>query len=142
MILRPTFIMPYGINKGHALSEIYQYKPEYIEWLIEYVPEFEIEISDFENLPNPTIIVNERPKGNSLSDILQAGIRSLDWNSVEKIKQKENLKEVAYRFSDKIKKILNEKIQGSYQCPEWNRSKVILSIPIEKLSDFLKNKLH
>ncbi len=55
MILKPDFIIPFGVNKGHMVADIYQYLPTYIEWLIDFVPEFEIDIKNFEKLPNPTI---------------------------------------------------------------------------------------
>jgi len=50
----PTDIMPFGKNKNLSFSEIYQYQPNYIEWLIFNIPEFRINVEEFEKLPDST----------------------------------------------------------------------------------------
>ncbi len=52
----PDNIIMFGVNKGNTLKEIYHYMPKYIEWLIKYVQEFEIDVREFEVLPKPITI--------------------------------------------------------------------------------------
>jgi hypothetical protein len=47
--------MKFGVNHALRLSEIYHYKPSYIQFLIKYIPDFEISVDEFLNLPNPII---------------------------------------------------------------------------------------
>ena len=52
---KPEHIMTFGKNKGLTLKQIYQYKPTYIQYLVEFFDGFEIDINDFRDLPNPTV---------------------------------------------------------------------------------------
>ncbi len=53
-VFTPEDYMPFGKNKGYQLKEIYQFEPNYLEYLIINSDEFAIDIGLFEKLPNPT----------------------------------------------------------------------------------------
>lgn len=53
-VKNPNYIMPFGKNEGETLATIYKYQPSYLEFLIENVNDFKIDISVFESLPKPT----------------------------------------------------------------------------------------
>ncbi|MDF9829755.1 hypothetical protein [Parabacteroides sp. PF5-6] len=52
-MLTPDDIMTFGKNRGLSFAEIYQYEPNYIEWLI-FNTELYFDLELFEKLPNPT----------------------------------------------------------------------------------------
>lgn len=130
--------MPFGINTGYTLAEIYKYLPSYIEWLIQYVPEFEIRISDFENLPKPTIFFREMELKTSKGKRLVSP-RISHKGSIEKIKKSGDFKEIDYHFPDYIKQILLAKDVGVYETPEYHGPNTLASISIKEFSEFLKN---
>ena len=41
-------------HRGYTLREIYQYSPNYIEWLIKNTKRYFVDLAQFENLPTPT----------------------------------------------------------------------------------------
>lgn len=50
----PNHIMTFGKNKSETLATIYKYQPSYIEFLIENIEDFKIDLCQFESLPKPT----------------------------------------------------------------------------------------
>lgn len=113
-------VLLFGKNKGYTLAEIYQYQPEYLNWLIENVPDFYIEINEFEKLPKPTpFITTVQFSENQDFGVLPAGSNTI----ANLINSNSNI-EIDFKFSEKIKEILEQKKNGSYQCPEWKRSEM------------------
>jgi len=53
-ILLPEDILTFGKNKGLELKVVYKYQPSYIEWAIENVDDFKIDVKAFQKLPKPT----------------------------------------------------------------------------------------
>ncbi len=139
MILNSDFVMPFGVNKGYTLAEIYQYLPSYIEWLIEYIPEFEIDLNEFEKLPNPTIHHNVIETKASSGEKITFQLRTTPIGSVEVIKNSKDLKEIKFEFPAKIKKILEDKRQGHYEPPEWIRPEYSETISILELFKNIKH---
>lgn len=52
--LNPQDKLDFGKNKGLSLEYIFKYQPSYIEWAIENIPNFKVDIDEFRKLPNPT----------------------------------------------------------------------------------------
>lgn len=130
MILSTDHIMTFGVNAGFTLREIYHYLPQYIEWLIEYQAAFEINIEEFEQLPNPVKYQKETPLNATLNErLLSAGVRKKHNGSVEKIKSSENLVSFEYHFPEKIKEILKKKKAGIYVTPPWQPPQIIFQGP-------------
>jgi hypothetical protein len=102
-ILKPEFVMPYGVNQGYSLSEIYQHLPTYIEWLIENIPSFQIEPRDFEVLSRPMIYFPVYGKV-----IVRHGM------SLKKVREAVTFREVDFKFSKQTKKILLQKKLGVF----------------------------
>ena len=67
MIIHPSFILSQGKHKGYSLSEVYQYDPTYINWMVEFIQGFEINIDEFYNLPKPIVSVPPVNKTNIFS---------------------------------------------------------------------------
>ena len=114
--------MGFGANKGLRFSEIYHYKPSYIQFLIKYIPDFEIDVNEFLKLPNPIIAAPDplppkEPGGLRFTPhiILKA--------SVEEIKQYMEeggkMKEIQYSFSNEMLEILEKKKEGQYIVPNY-----------------------
>src|SRR5262245_62099291 len=117
MIHDPDFIMPFGKDAGYNLKQIYKYLPTYLEWLIKYMPEFEIDISQFTCLPSPTPFTK--------TYVGPEGLRSTkksDFTVKAALTYVENggqLKEVNFSFSEETLKILEEKRSGKYIAPSY-----------------------
>jgi hypothetical protein len=130
MILSTEYVMPFGINTGFTLSEIYHYLPQYIEWLIEYQDKFEINPDEFEQLPNPVKYQKEVPfNATAKEKILRAGVRLKHNGSIEKIKASDNLVPFKYHFPEKFKEILRKKKAGIYVIPNWKPLQTIFKFP-------------
>jgi hypothetical protein len=134
MIYSPDDIMRFGANRGLPLSEIYHHKPSYIEFLIKYIPDFEIDVNEFLKLPNPVIAAPDpvplkEPGGISFTPhiFLEA--------SVEEIKQYMEgggkMREIQYSFSNEMLEILRLKSLGEYIAPEYVKPKRIRSEDID-----------
>jgi len=50
-VMKPEYILTFGINKGYSLAEIYHYDPNYIEWLIMNLDWFRVDVYEFYALP-------------------------------------------------------------------------------------------
>lgn len=118
------YIMPFGTNKGFSLKTIFQYVPTYIEWLIKYIQDFEVDIIAFKNLPNPTIpnpkkILSENGLKLDPPIKLETSVQKiLDYIEIGGI-----IKEVVFDFSKSTIQILELKRKGQYTAPEYIKSK-------------------
>ncbi len=117
MILHPQDSLDFWKHKGHALSEIYHYEPTYIEYLIEYLPGFEIDVKEFEALPKPVRYCNndhtvKTSAGNTITLALRYRPNSIkDFLCIPK----EYLQEFDYKLPDKFINILSLKSKGEYK---------------------------
>ena len=118
----PEDIIPFGVNKGNTLKEIYHYMPKYIEWLIKYVQEFEIDVSEFEQLSKPVIIEPESTVSKSklrYSDHVEYSV-----NSMKKYLEKRGkLKEIEFKFTIESIEILEFKRLNKYFAPTYHKPK-------------------
>jgi hypothetical protein len=126
MLYRPDDIMAFGVNEGYSLKTIYQYKPSYFKFPITFIPDFEIAVEDFKNLPNPTItnppqIFDERGLGWDPPIKLESSVRTI----MEYIKNGGPTREINFTFSNKLLEILELKRKGEYIVPKYeDRNKV------------------
>lgn len=114
--------MTYGKNKGFSLKEIYQYKPSYLEFLIEFIEEFEIDVKDFENLPNPTIADPDKlpPKEGKRLRFYPPIKLELSVQEIKAyIENGGKSKEIKFNFSARTVDILRLKSIGQYVTPEY-----------------------
>jgi hypothetical protein len=122
MIYSPNDKMGFGVNKDLRFSEIYHHKPSYIQFLIKYIPDFEINVNEFLKLPNPIIAAPDplppkEPGGLRFTPhiFLEA--------SVEEIKQYMEaggkMSEIQYSFSNEMLEILDKKKKGDYIVPKY-----------------------
>jgi hypothetical protein len=140
MILSQNFILFFGKHETFSLAEIYQYDPTYIDWLIKYIPEFEIDLSEFNELPKPTV------QAISTVQIPTTSGKAIDYPlnpnpkaSVADIKKDKNLVTLDFKFSKDTLRILAEKKAGIYQYPKWEPLKYGISYSFEELLQCLKN---
>ena len=130
--------MPFGVNEGYTLGEIYYYLPSYIEFLIEYIDGFEISISEFEKLPVVTYFP-KLPENASLSEKIKGSLRITHNGSIKNIKNcGKPLREYQYKLTERIHEILQMKASGDYVAPMWTPRKSIKTIPICELLDYIK----
>ena len=114
--------MTFGKNKGFSLKEIYQYKPSYLEYLVEYGWDFEIDIKDFENLPLPTIAdpdqISLKEGGSTVfypPVKLETSVRLIK----EYIDNGGKSRQIKFNFSNKSIEILKLRSIGQYVAPEY-----------------------
>ena len=123
MIYKPEYIMTFGRNKGYSLGTIYHYKPTYLQFLVKFIDGFEIEVKDFEDLPNPTITDPDRlPTGEKIGGLrfypaikLETSVRII----MEYIKNGGKFREINFAFSQEILDILDLKRKGEYIVPKY-----------------------
>jgi hypothetical protein len=137
MILKPDFKMPFGINADFTLAEIYHYLPTYIEFLIEYVENFEINPKDFEDLPMPVTYTRLTSENATIEEKIKSALRIEHNGSVQKIKEQEYLRPYNYHFPEKVLNILHCKSTRVYITPIWKPKSGIVSIPWEELTKFI-----
>lgn len=131
MIHAPDYILTFGVNRGYSLMQVYQYVPNYLEWLIENVPDFEINPDVFLKLPNPTI-----PYMPIMGKTITGEMKEVNLGSAIKVSEQikktaKDLKEIKYKFGKKTLDILKQKSLGTYICPEWNKL-IVATFPINK----------
>ncbi len=143
MIFDTKFIMPFGVNEGHSLAEIYKYVPSYIEWLIEYIPEFEIDIEQFEKLGTSTVYVYDSLQELKLGsgETIQLPLHIQHNNSVSIIKNLKQHKEIQFCFSENTKHILQMKASGNYIPPKWQKLTPSETVEFELIMKYLKNDI-
>ena len=128
MLYKPEHKMTFGVNKDLSLKDIYQYKPWYLQYLIEFHGDFEIDIDDFKNLPNPTIADPDQLPPEEGQRIrfyppikLELSVRIIR----DYINNGGKFKELTYTFSNKMVEILELKRKGVYVVPNYvDRHKV------------------
>src|ERR1019366_5242087 len=115
MLYKPEHKMTFGVNKDLSLKDIYQYKPWYLQYLIEFHGDFEIDIDDFKNLPNPTIADPDQLPPEEGQRIrfyppikLELSVRIIR----DYINNGGKFKELTYTFSNKMVEILELKRKG------------------------------
>lgn len=123
MFCHPSTQIDFGVHKGLEISKIYKFDPSYLEWAIEFIPEFEIDIVDFENLPKPT------PYDKKMS-VYKFSPSEYAYCINSKIRKAEifvqsgnHFKELDFQFSNLSKEILIQKQLGMYVCPNYERVK-------------------
>ncbi len=122
-IFRPKDSIDFGKNAGLQLSEIYQYEPNYIEWLIINDGEFKIYLEEFQSLPKPTpLLVGAVTGSKKRKDLFKNGKGLFQTDninmhfSVAQIKEilsqnKSIEKEINYKFSEEAILINKKKIE-------------------------------
>ncbi|MDQ6763814.1 MAG: hypothetical protein M3015_14465, partial [Bacteroidota bacterium] len=128
---RPDDLMTKGINKEYSIKGIYQYMPKYLEWCIKYWEEFEIDINDFKNLPNPTIPNPEPiPSENRLKFYpnIEYSIKGI----LNYIKEGGITKEIKFNFSNETIEILELKRKGQYTAPEFIKPVAMSSEEVDR----------
>jgi len=138
MVHKPTYKLPFGINKGFTLAQVFQFTPSYLLWLIEYVDDFEIDLSEFEKLPIPTPYKRSyEPKGKGL---FFGRNELLVKSALDYVSEGGALKEKPFVFSDKIISILEEKKRGTYQTPTLEKPNTISADKFVKIAEKYKPK--
>ncbi|HEY8660879.1 MAG TPA: hypothetical protein VIL78_17730 [Hanamia sp.] len=128
---RPDDIMTKGVNKEYSLKDNYQYMPRYLEWCIKYWQEFEIDVNDFKNLPNPTIPnPNPIPSENRLKFYpnIEYSIKGI----LNYIKEGGITKEIEFNFSNETIEILELKRKGQYTAPEFIKPVAMSSEEVDR----------
>jgi len=139
MILNPSFILFFGKHETFSLAEVYQYDPTYIDWLIKYIPEFEIELSEFYSLPKPIVqAISTVQLPTTSGAVIDCPLRPNPKASVADIKKDENLIAIDFKFSKDTLRILAEKNAGTYQYPKWEPLKYGISYSFEELRQRLE----
>lgn len=119
-------VLEQGKCKGHTVREIYQFAPDYLEWIIQNWEEFWIDLNLFKELPKPTPFIPFEAFGHikalngemiPLSALDHKGNPVI--KAMEFIKDGNHLAEVEFGFSEKTIKSLEEKKGGSYEKPNW-----------------------
>lgn len=124
MIYHPDDILNFGTNEGYSLAEVYYYLPSYIEFLIKYIQDFEINVDEFYSL------------GKSLKELTETKpIKNpksiLDYGRIANVSHKGSAKKIAdlpaskkvefnYEFPKEHLEILELKKKGEYIAPPYN----------------------
>jgi hypothetical protein len=138
MIYHPDHVITFGANSGCSLEEIYRFIPSYLEWLIEYIPDFEIDITEFTKLPNP---INLKPQKQNINgkeiSLLHCVISN---GGIKKAKQRpsDDFIEFDYSFPERILNILELKKESKYYTPKYEFAE-INTISSEDFSNALKS---
>src|SRR5665213_2893978 len=134
MIYSPDDIIGFGANKGLRLSEIYHYKSSYIQFLIKYIPDFEINVNEFLKLPNPIIAAPDplppkEPGGISFTPhiFLEASVRLIK----AYIDGGGKSRELNFTFSNEMVEILRLKSLDQYIPPKYVKPKRLTSEQID-----------
>ncbi len=132
MIFKPQHILSFGVNKGKTLEEIYLYMPSYIEWLIKYIPDFEIFPSDFKSLPKPLVHTNIKIIRAKDGTKVSLHLNHNHEGSVDEIKESNHLQESNFSFSKETLRILSEKSEAIYVVPKYQKTTAIASKKFKK----------
>ena len=142
MIFHPEYILNFGANKGYRLADVYHYLPSYIEFLIEYIPEFEIDVNEFEALPSPIEYYKAYTLKSSTGTPIEFS-HKIEHNGAIKpflsIDPK-HFREISYKFSDKYKQILYLKSKREYHCKQYVPVEKSISFPIQEIYEWLKRR--
>ncbi len=119
-----------GKYSGFSVRQVYQFAPDYIEWIIKNWEEFYIDLEIFRELPKPTPFVKEqfnsiKIEKNGKEKIYKTKAFDPDANNVrdaiEWIKEGGTIAEKDFYFSEASKQILKEKLGGVFIKPKWAR---------------------
>lgn len=125
-VSRPDDKCDFGKHIGHTYAEIYKFEPSYIQWAIIHVSDFIINIPEFEALPVPTPYVHWVKFG-------KYEVSALTDESVKLGKQQmaegKIPAEVTFKFGKELHGIIEQKMEGTYTPPDWER---IVYEPIDK----------
>ncbi len=118
------------MNKGYTLAEVYHYLPSYIVFLVEYVPNFIIEVEEFERLPKP--VKYSAGEGKFAQFIQKAHKGSLE---IIRNSESKKLVEFDFKFPKKVFDILDAKRRNDYIAPMYSKAeeKRATLIDIKKL---------
>lgn len=116
----------FGKHKGHSFADIYKFEPSYIQWAIIHVSDFIINIAEFEALPTPTPYVHWVKFG-------KHEVSALTDESVKLGKQQmaegKMPAEAPFKFGKELHAIIEQKMEGTYTPPDWER---IVYEPVDK----------
>lgn len=123
MIYKTDYVMTYGENRGFSLKEIYKFKPTYIEFLVQYQQDFEIDLNEFKKLPKPTPFykkINFKiPKKNGQIISVDRKIFGTTKEAIDFVKKGGQIFEVDFSFSKSTVDILLMKSMNGYNAPEY-----------------------
>ena len=123
-VFRPADRIYFGKHAGHALYEIYRFFPTYIEFLVEYVPGFIINESEFINLPRPMPYIAVFQLGE------MRALKVLNANSITKtyqyLREGNSMPAFPFRFRKRTLHILNLKRKGLYKTPVWKKADALM----------------
>ena len=119
-------ILEQGKCKGNTVREVYQFAPDYLEWIIANWEEFWIDLNLFKSLPKPTPFIPFETFGyiKALNGEM-VPLSALDHKgnpvikAMEFIKDGNHLAEIEFSFSGKTIMSLEEKKDGTYEKPNW-----------------------
>lgn len=125
-ISKPNDKCHFGKHKGHSFADIYKFEPSYIQWAIIHVSHFIINISEFEALPTPTPYIHWVNFG-------KHEVTALTDESVKLGKQQmaegKIPTEIPFKFGKEFHAIIEQKMEGTYTPPDWER---IVYEPVDK----------
>jgi hypothetical protein len=123
-ILYPENTISFGKHKGYKLSEIYRFDPFYLEWAIEFVEEFIIDINSFEILPQPTPYIKTYPSNiKSVTLIFRNYDKSDIPHAYNALIEGEILNPIEFHFSEKTKETITLKINDNYNPSKYTTLK-------------------
>lgn len=117
--------LTFGKYNGYTVTQIFQYDPGYIEWLIKFIPDFYIDLESLKYL-SPTPCSSPR-NINRFNSFFNRGMLNNIYNDnyVQKGLQFTSsghiLEEDPYIFSEESMEILRLKEEGTYTPPDWER---------------------
>lgn len=143
MIYHPDDILNFGTNKGYSLAEVYYYLPSYIEWLIKYRPDFEVNVDEFYSLGKSIKVLTETIPVKNPKRIIDYG-RIADMppheGSVKNIADLPANKKIEfiYEFPKEHLEILDLKSKGAYKAPPYKYFEPMVSR--FNIKDIIKKK--
>lgn len=142
MIFHPEHVLDFGVNKCYRLFDVYHYEPTYVEFLIEFIQNFEIDVSEFEALPKPVEYYKAHTVKSSTGEIIEFSPSLDNRGAIEPYLsiETENLREFEYKFPQKPLEILLLKVRGEYVKKEYNRAAISPKISIQDLLNHTTNE--
>ena len=125
MQLIPQDKISFGKHRGHLLSDVYKFAPTYLNWAIQFVQQFIIDIEKFNVLPIPTPYVERVPltiNGITLDGGMNPTKSSIN-AGLELIKKGEVIDEENFVFPEQIVIINELKLKCRYNTPVYDPKK-------------------
>lgn len=123
----PTDKYHFGKHMGHSFADIYKFEPSYLQWAIIHVADFIINIPEFEVLPTPTPYEHWVRFGTHEVTALP-GESSVKLGKQDLANGKTH-PAVRFKFGNELYGIIQQKIEGNYTPPNWER---IVHEPVDK----------